>query len=106
MNYGEAFGLYLLEALATGVPIVQPNTAAFPEIVETTGGGILYEHGSVTALVDAWEELLGDPARARTLGATGREKVFRDYSMPHMAEQFLGLTAECAKASTVSAQPA
>jgi glycosyltransferase involved in cell wall biosynthesis len=40
---GEAFGAYQVEALASGVPIVQPNLGGFPEFIEATGGGILYE---------------------------------------------------------------
>jgi glycosyltransferase involved in cell wall biosynthesis len=44
--YGEAFGLYVIEALAAGVPVVQPRTAAFPELLEATGGGLLCDPGS------------------------------------------------------------
>src|SRR5262249_36483292 len=40
-GYGEAFGLYLIEAMAAGVPVVQPRDAAFTELVEATGGGML-----------------------------------------------------------------
>jgi glycosyltransferase involved in cell wall biosynthesis len=39
----EAFGLYVIESLAAGVPVVQPRLGAFPELVETTGGGVLYD---------------------------------------------------------------
>src|SRR5437588_2106777 len=40
-RYGEGFGLYVLEALAAGTPVVQPRCAAFPELLELTGGGVL-----------------------------------------------------------------
>ena len=40
---GEAFGSYQVEALAAGVPIVQPNIGGYPEFIEETGGGIIYE---------------------------------------------------------------
>ncbi len=87
--YGEAFGLYLIEALAAGVPLVQPRHAAFPEIIETTRGGILCEPGDPNALADAIESLLRDPRRARELGAAGRDAVHRDFTIERMAANYL-----------------
>jgi len=83
--YGEAFGLYLLEALAAGVPVVQPRTAAFPELIEQTAGGVVYDPQAPTALVDALEGLLLSPERAKKLGAAGREAVFQRFSAEAMA---------------------
>ena len=93
-SYGEAFGLYLIEAWAAGVPVVQPRCAAFPELVEATGGGILCEPGSAEALADGWEALLAEPAKTREMGARGRAAVEREFSMPRMAERFVALTTE------------
>jgi glycosyltransferase involved in cell wall biosynthesis len=93
-KYGEAFGLYLIEALAAGVPVVQPRTAAFPEIVEDTGGGILFDPMTPEACADAWEQLLGQRDLARKLGRQGRDAVFRDYSIQRLAERYLALTEE------------
>ena len=96
-SYGEAFGLYLIEAWAAGVPVVQPRCAAFPELVEATGGGILCEPGSAEALADGWEALLTEPANAREMGIRGRQAVERGFSMPRMAERFVTLTTEFLK---------
>ena len=74
-TYGEAFGMYVLEAQAAGVPIVQPRHGAFPEVLAATGGGLLCEPNQPAALAAALDELLGDPARARRLGTAGREAV-------------------------------
>jgi len=87
--YGEAFGLYVIEALAAGVPVVQPRTAAFPEIIEATGGGVLCEPGDPKALADAIESLLLNPAQARRLGEAGRRAVFERFSARAMAQATL-----------------
>ena len=92
--YGEAFGLYVIEALAAGVPVVQPRVAAFPELVEATGGGVLCAAGDARALADAVEELLLDPARARALGETGRRAVFERFSAEAMARETLRVYGE------------
>jgi len=92
--YGEAFGLYVIEALAAGVPVVQPRVAAFPELVEATGGGVLCAAGDARALVEAIEELLLDPARARALGEAGRRAVLERFSAEAMARETLRVLGE------------
>ena len=84
-RYGEAFGLYVIEAMAAGVPVVQPRVAAFPELIEATGGGVLCAPDDPQALAEAIEGLLLDPARARALGETGRRAVFERFSAEAMA---------------------
>jgi glycosyltransferase involved in cell wall biosynthesis len=78
--YREPKGLFVLESLANGVPVVLPAHGAFPELVEATGGGVLVPPGSADALAGALEALLRDPARRRELGRRGREAVLRDFS--------------------------
>jgi len=89
--YGEAFGLYLLEAWAAGVPVVQPRHAAFPELIEETGGGVLYDPGESGALADALTELLRQPDRARALGAAGREAVRDRFTIEAMTGRVLSV---------------
>ena len=93
-RYGESFGLFLIEAMAAGVPVVQPRTASFTEIVEQTGGGILFDEITPGALADAWESLLGDPARAKALGQQGRAAVERDYTIERLTKDLLALAEE------------
>lgn len=85
-TYGEAFGLYVIEALACGVPVVQPRHGAFPELLEATGGGILVEPNDPAALADGLEALLLDSARARKLGVRGRMAVREKFSVEVMAQ--------------------
>jgi glycosyltransferase involved in cell wall biosynthesis len=87
--YGEAFGLYIIEALAAGVPVVQPRTGSFPELIEATGGGVVCKPGDANALADAIEQLLLDPALARALGEAGRQAVNEQFSADAMAKATL-----------------
>jgi glycosyltransferase involved in cell wall biosynthesis len=80
--------LYVIEAMAAGVPVVQPRTGAFPELIEATGGGITYE-GDSNALSVALEELLSDPQRARALGQAGRQVALEKFSADAMARATL-----------------
>ncbi len=93
-NYGEAFGLYLIEALAAGVPVVQPRIGAFPELIEATGGGVLCEPGDSKSLADAIAQLLEDPKQVQALGEAGRMAVFKKFNVLEMAQETLRVFGE------------
>jgi glycosyltransferase involved in cell wall biosynthesis len=92
-TYGEAFGLYLLEALACGVPVVQPRHAAFPEILAETGGGVLCEPGDAKNLAEALAGLLRDRARAARLGDEGRRNVVARFGVDRAARELVEILA-------------
>lgn len=101
-TYGESFGLYVLEALACGVPVVQPRHGGFPEVIEATGGGLLVDPGHPGRLADALVELLEDPVQARSLGDRGRAVVLERFSAERMArdvERVCTMTAGAASTS-------
>ena len=76
---GEAFGLYQIEALASGVPLVQPDLGAFPEIIHATGGGIVYHPNTAESMSLALSELLNDPVRLAQMSRQGRKSVEEDF---------------------------
>ncbi len=84
---GEAFGLYQLEALASGTALVQPKLGAFPEIVELSGGGAIYEPNNADALADKWNEVLSDHGTLMAMSRNGREAVERDFSIHQSTEK-------------------
>jgi glycosyltransferase involved in cell wall biosynthesis len=86
--YGEAFGLYLVESMAAGVPFVQPRHAAFPEIVEQSGAGLIAEPNA-GALADAVEELLKRPELHAACREKGLTAVRDRYNVDAMARSFI-----------------
>jgi glycosyltransferase involved in cell wall biosynthesis len=89
--YNEPKGLFLLEALASGTPVVQPRRGAFTEIIETAGGGLLVEPDRPDALAQGFLELWQDPAKRAALGEQGRQGVRKHYSSARMAEAALAV---------------
>ena len=90
----EGLGIVLLEASASGLPVVAGDSGGAPETVRegvtghVVGGrdtGVLAD-----ALVDALAGLLADPGRAATMGAAGREWMLRDWALPALVERLRG----------------
>jgi glycosyltransferase involved in cell wall biosynthesis len=88
-TYPEAFGLYLIEAMASGVPVVQPASSSFPEIVQNSGCGVLVPPGDPFALAQAWYDLMQDHTALPSLGAKGRRAAEQSYSVEAMRERYL-----------------
>jgi glycosyltransferase involved in cell wall biosynthesis len=89
--FREPKGLYVLEAWANGVPVVQPRFGSFPELIEATGGGLLTEPGDTPGLAAAIRRLLDDPAHRAELGRKGQDAVRRRFTARVMAEETVGV---------------
>jgi len=81
----DGYGLYILEANAAGIPVVQPATGAFPEIIEKTMGGITYSPDSVTELSASLLKLFKDDNLREQLSKNGREQVHQVLSLDRMS---------------------
>lgn len=86
-TYREPKGLYVLEAWANGVPVVQPRHGSFPELIEATGGGELSHVDDPHDLARALGELIQNPARRQELGQRGQEGVRRLFHAERMAAE-------------------
>jgi len=82
----DGYGLYILEANAAGVPVIQPSTGAFPEIIERTGGGIIYLKDDVEGLADGIEKLLKDKEGLKILSSAGKDNVLKKLSLEKMSQ--------------------
>ena len=93
-DYHEPKGLYLLEAMACGVPVVEPNHGAFPELLRHTGGGLLAKSAKPSDIADAILDVWRDPAGATAMGTLGAEGVRRAYTTAHMTDGMLAVYSE------------
>ncbi len=89
-TYQEPKGLFVLESLAAGVPVVQPDHGAFPELIARLGGGHLYAAGNQTELVNRLQAVLNNLPTAKQLGQSGRATVLQhattDQAAAHLIE--------------------
>jgi glycosyltransferase involved in cell wall biosynthesis len=89
-SFEEAFGLPVVEAMATSLPVVATRVGGLPEIVVDGVTGLLVPAGDALALAAAIERLLADPELAGRMGAAGRRRAVERYSWDVVAEQALG----------------
>lgn len=87
----DGYGLYIIESNAAGIPVVQPATGAFPEILEKTGGGIMYSPDTVEELVRNIEKMLKDKSGLKELGCRGRENVIKHFTLDVMSGELESL---------------
>ncbi len=88
-TYNEPKGIFLLEAMACGVPVVQPRRGGFTEIVEKTGGGLLVDVDDVESLAQGILRIFDEPELGQKLGANGAEMVRKHYNVGVMADRAL-----------------
>jgi glycosyltransferase involved in cell wall biosynthesis len=88
-TYDEPKGVSLLEAMACGVPLVQPRRGAFTEIVESTGGGLLVQPDDPQSLAEGILKIAKNKELAEELSANGFQGVREHYTAAHMADRVL-----------------
>jgi glycosyltransferase involved in cell wall biosynthesis len=89
--FDDPKGLPVLEAMACGVPVVQPRCGGFPEILANTSGGVLFAPGDAQGLANGIRSVLLDEQFARNLKRNGVEGVHRHYSVKQMADRTMNL---------------
>src|SRR5213076_2348840 len=88
-TYDEPKGVFLLEAMASGVPVVQPRRGAFSELVDVTGGGLLVAPDDPEALAEGLYQLWHDRRLRDTLGERAFQGVRAHYSIAQSADRMM-----------------
>lgn len=94
---GEAFGMHIVEAMARGIPVVQPAVGAYPELLQDSGAGVLYDPNQPSGLCHALREILLHPEYARECGERGYAWACQRFSADRMAAEMANLYARIMK---------
>ncbi|OUT61392.1 MAG: glycosyl transferase family 1 [Rhodopirellula sp. TMED11] len=93
-EYEDPKGLFVLESLASGTPVVMPDHGAFGELIRSTGGGVLVPPGDPRALAEAIIEIKNDELKRQQLAAQGLEGVKTKHTIDRAAEHVLEIIGE------------
>ncbi len=88
-TYDEPKGMFLIEAMASGVPVVQPRRGAFVEVLEKTGGGLLVDVDDPQSLADGLYALWSDPELRQALSERALAGVREHYTIARSADRLL-----------------
>jgi alpha-maltose-1-phosphate synthase len=89
IRISELLGLSLLEAMASGTPVIASAVGGVPEIVRDGETGFLVPPGDVSALRERMAEVLGDDRLAKRMGANARAHVLAGFTWEKVAERCL-----------------
>jgi glycosyltransferase involved in cell wall biosynthesis len=104
-TYDEPKGMSLLEAMAAGVPVVQPRRGSFTEIIERTGGGLLVDGSGAESLAMGLLSLIESPSLTAELGQRAFDGVREHYGVSNMARRAIeayASAASCARDGAIT----
>ena len=94
---GEAFGLYQLEAMASGIPMVQPSLGAFPEVIGLSGGGLIYSPNEPASLAKALGSVILDSKKLQELSIACLAGVQKHFDIHEQAKKMIKVYEQVVK---------
>lgn len=94
-NWKEQFGRVLIEAMASGVPVIGSDSGEIPHVIGDAG--LVFAEGDVPALARAIQQLYADETTRRTLISAGRRRVLEHYTQRSVAAQHVAVYQQMIK---------
>lgn len=86
--FGEASGVFLMESIACGIPVIEPDMGVYPSIIRNTGSGITFKNNNPEEIAKAIYDLLTDPVKLKQMSRNGRDNIFK-YDIENTVEKLL-----------------
>ncbi len=91
--WSEQFGMVLIEAMASGLPVITTRSGSIPEVVDEAG--ILVKPGDSKSLYAGFTSLLESPALRKKLSKAGRERVIKNFDRQKVAKKIENIYQQC-----------
>lgn len=105
-RFHETRALAVIEAMATGVPVVVPDSGTFPELTARVGGGLLFPSEDAHRLAECIAQLHDDPDRADEMGRHAAAAIAGHYRTDLAVDEMLGVLGEVVSSGGAPASPA
>jgi glycosyltransferase involved in cell wall biosynthesis len=97
--FQEPKGLYLLEAMSQGIPVAQPAHGSYPELIESTGGGLLFEPGNIEDHARILKQLLESPEQRNKMGSDAQSTIAEKHTSTQASQYLYEICKDFIKAS-------
>lgn len=98
----EGMSNTIIEAMAAAKPVIATNVGGNPELVVHGHTGLLVEPRSAAAMADGIRTLVADPVRREAMGAEGRRRAEREFSVRRMLDEYQQMYLDVAEGRSMS----
>jgi glycosyltransferase involved in cell wall biosynthesis len=104
-GWKEQFGRVITESLACGTPVIGSDSGEIPNLIKSSGGGMVFREKNIEEFAARLRSMIGDPARRQTYARAGMDWTVAHVSLQAVAEKMAGTIEQAVKQKSNHASP-